>query len=74
MGRSSRPLDKGGGEGLQKKFLQPFEPQFGLKIGGGGRPSPDRHYHVKVLAKRTHSNGHTMGFCPLIQKSRLQTK
>ena len=31
-GRSSRPLDKGGGGGLPKKCFQPFEPQFGLIV------------------------------------------
>ena len=37
-GRSSRPLDKGGGEpSLPKKFCRPFGPQFGLKIRGEGR-------------------------------------
>ena len=36
--RSSRPLDKGrGGLVSQKIFL---DPQFGLKIRGGGEPSP----------------------------------
>ena len=33
-GRLSRPLDKGGWP--QKTFIQPFGPQFGLKIRGGG--------------------------------------
>ena len=37
-GWSSRPLDKGGGAGLQKKFFRPFGSQFGLKIRGW--PSP----------------------------------
>ena len=41
---SSRPLDEGGGgvgASLPPKFFQPFGPQFGLKIvGGGGSPSP----------------------------------
>ena len=35
------PEKKGGGWGSQKKFFQPFGPQFGLKIrgwGGGGPP------------------------------------
>ena len=29
----------GGGDGLKKKMFQPFGPQFGLTIRGGG-PSP----------------------------------
>ena len=29
----------GRGGSLQKKFVQPFGPQFGLKIRGGGGPS-----------------------------------
>ena len=33
----SRPWDKGGCS-LQKNFLRPFGPQFGLKIRGRGRP------------------------------------
>ena len=33
----SKPLNKGGGAGLQTNFFQPFGPQFGLKIMGGGR-------------------------------------
>ena len=37
VGQSSRPLDKGGGRS-PKKFLQPFEPQFGLKIRGDAPP------------------------------------
>ena len=49
----SRPSDKGGGEGgaviqtltkrgarYQKKFFQPFGPQFGLKKKGGPAPPP----------------------------------
>ena len=81
MGRSSSPLDKWGvgGGGSPKKFLQPFGPQFGLKMKGGGGapppgPSPGPHSDVALLAKRTHSKGHTMEICPLIQKSKLQTK
>ena len=31
-------------------------------------------YHVKVLLKRFHLNGHTIGFHPQTQKSELQTK
>ena len=34
---SSRPLDKGGGGGIQKIF-PPFRPWFCLKTGGGGPP------------------------------------
>ena len=37
----TRPSDKGVGRGggLKKNFFQPFGPQFGLKIsGGGGKP------------------------------------
>ena len=30
----------GGGAGLQKKVSRPFEPQFGLKIRGGGGAGP----------------------------------
>ena len=35
-------LEKRGGGGVQKTFFRPFEPQFGLKIRGGGTgpPSP----------------------------------
>ena len=29
-----------GGGGSQKTFIQPFGPQFGLKIRGGGGPGP----------------------------------
>ena len=40
MGRSSRPLDKGGGGGV-KFFFRPFRPQFGpKKRGGPGLPGP----------------------------------
>ena len=35
-GRSSRPVDKGGG-GL-KNFFRPFRPQFGPKIAGRAGP------------------------------------
>ena len=40
--RSSRPLDKWGGGGLQRGFFPPFGPQFRPKIswGGGGGGSP----------------------------------
>ena len=34
----SRPSDKEKGRGLQNISFQPFGPQFGLKIRGGGRP------------------------------------
>ena len=36
-GRSSRPLDKGAGDGLPKTFFRPFGPQFGRNPPG---PSP----------------------------------
>ena len=41
-GRSSRPLDKGGGGGwaVSNNFFWPFGPQFGPKIRGGGPPGP----------------------------------
>ena len=40
-GRSSRPLDKGRGGAVWKKFFRPFGPQFDPKIGGGpGPPGP----------------------------------
>ena len=37
-GWSSSPFDKGGGAVSKKTIIQPFRPQFGLKIGGGPRP------------------------------------
>ena len=40
-GRSSRPLDGGGGGGLQTKLFLSFGPQFALKIRGEGPGSPD---------------------------------
>ena len=46
-GRSSRPLDKGGGAVSPQKIFRPFRPQFGpRKKGGAGPPllhtySPD---------------------------------
>ena len=38
-GQSSRPWDKVGAR-LKKNFCQSFEPQFGLRIRGGGQPGP----------------------------------
>ena len=40
--RSSRPLDKLWGGGLQKIFFRPFGPHSGLKIGEAGTPGPSR--------------------------------
>ena len=37
-GRSSRPLDKGGGGAVSNNFFWPFRPQFGPKIRGGEGP------------------------------------
>ena len=34
------PQVRGGGGGLQKNFIRPFRPQFGLKYGGPGPPGP----------------------------------
>ena len=39
-GRSSRPLDKGGGAVFQKNFFRAPGPQSGLKIRGDPGPSP----------------------------------
>ena len=36
--RGGRGSSWEGGGSLQKKFVQPFGPQFGLKIRGGGHP------------------------------------
>ena len=35
-------LEIGGGHGLPKNFFQPFGPQFGLEIKGGGVPPLDQ--------------------------------
>ena len=45
-GRSSRPLDKGGGQPPQKIF-PPFGPQFGLKISGA--PPLDPPLYCKYI-------------------------
>ena len=40
QGSGGRPVIRGGGGGLQKKFFRPLGPQFGLKIRGGPAPPP----------------------------------
>ena len=57
-GWSSRPLDKGGGGGLEKVF---FGPQFGPKIRGEPGPSPGS---VTVIDRDTQSIKTNKHPCP----------
>ena len=59
-GRLSRPLDKGGWP--QKTFMQPFGPQFGLKIrGGGGGPGPFPRSTTETKEKNVFSQTYLIG-------------
>ena len=62
--RSSRPLDKGGGEGgLQKKKFRSFGPQFGLKIKGGRAPwAPPLYLLLLATAKESDEGANLL--CP----------